>query len=173
MTMMMTTPASATDAASGSTTATAAVAAARNTTVAVAAEAVPQRARASASAILEKIMQLQGEIALINLHERTHMTADGGDVKHFEPSCPYCQAHGGNAGVSLKQPLEHQKEQGRQAKRKPACAMSPPPTPSSSSATAASVMNEMERTVEPAGRSGRVMVPRTWAGKRVKIILLG
>jgi putative transposon-encoded protein len=32
--------------------------------------------------------------------------------------------------------------------------------------------NEIERSVDASGKNGSVVVPRSWAGKRVKIILL-
>ena len=33
-------------------------------------------------------------------------------------------------------------------------------------------LNEIERSVDTSGKNGYVIVPRTWAGKRVKITLL-
>ena len=50
----------------------------------------------SASAILEKIVELQQEIALINRHEQAH-------VQHFEPTCGYCQGRAANARASEEQ----------------------------------------------------------------------
>ncbi len=53
--------------------------------------------RGSASAILEKIVELQREIAIINRHEQAHL-------QHFEPTCSYCQG-----GVAKKVAVEEQR----------------------------------------------------------------
>jgi len=94
-----------------------------------------------ASAILEKIMELQQEIALINLHERAHVS---GASLHFEPSCGYCQVHAGQIKAAR---IEDDKK--------------------------AAVSSELERSVELGDKAGAVTVPRSWIGKRVKVVLLG
>jgi putative transposon-encoded protein len=92
------------------------------------------------SAILEKIMELQQEIAQINLHERAH-TGIEGEVYH-EPTCNYCQA------------AEHiiKSDEGRNKK--------------------SSIVCELERSVESTGKNGNVLVPKSWAGRRVRVMLL-
>jgi putative transposon-encoded protein len=97
----------------------------------------------NSSAILEKIMELQQEIALINLHERAHVNR--GD-KGFEPSCSYCLASSGKLSTATVEAETEIKK--------------------------ISVTTELERSVELVGKAGSVIVPRNWAGKRVKVVLL-
>lgn len=89
-----------------------------------------------ASAVLEKITSLQREIALINLHERSHVR--NGEAG-FEPTCRYCQPG--------KEAQERKKAPG-------------------------SVVSELERCVESDGKAGAVLVPKSWAGRKVRVVLL-
>ena len=92
------------------------------------------------SAILEKIMELQQEIAQINLHERAHTGIEG--EAYREPTCAYCQA------------AEHIIKSDEVRTKK------------------SSIVCELERSVESNGKSGSVLVPKSWAGRRVKVMLL-
>ena len=92
-----------------------------------------------ASAILEKIMELQREIAIINLHERVHL----GESGRFEPSCSYCNPEGPRA-----RPVLEERKKGT------------------------SSLCELERCVEGDGKSGSVLVPKSWTGRKVKVVLL-
>jgi putative transposon-encoded protein len=96
----------------------------------------------NSSAILEKIMELQQEIALINLHERAHINRVSTE---FEPSCSYCLASVGRLKVERTE---------------------------TDSGKKTSTATELERLVELVDKAGSVTVPRNWAGKRVKVVLL-
>jgi hypothetical protein len=119
----------------------------------------------SSSAILGKIMLLQEEIGRINLHKLEHVTA-GGEIKRLHQACEYCQAlvtkeakHDAPASAVLvvQEPANNQTTEDAIA----------------GNSMATPMLNELERTVELAGKRGQVLVPRNWAGKRVKIVLLG
>lgn len=93
--------------------------------------------------VLEKILQMQQEIATINLHEREHIT-DLGELKIIVDNCAYCQVHLGHATRA----------------------------PSKGRPSRNAVSSELERTACAAGKTAHVAVPRNWAGKRVRIVLL-
>jgi putative transposon-encoded protein len=101
----------------------------------------------NSSIIPREIIAIHEEIALIDMHRTEHMAAYG-QVKVLDQSCKYCQPH---FGSEIKQ--EAAPEPQEEKKAKPA-------------------ENNLERTVDIAGKKGQIVVPRSWAGKRVRVILL-
>ena len=91
----------------------------------------------------KEIVAIRQEITLIDLHRNEHM--EGLKVRQPDAACKYCQPY-----VQLmQQPVK------REIERAPI-------------ATA----NDLERTVEVAGKKGQITVPRSWAGKRVRVTLV-
>ncbi len=100
----------------------------------------------SSSMIPSEIIAIHEEIALIDLHRTEHMSY--GHFKQLDQSCKFCQPHfGGEAKLEVIAPEPQEK------KAKPA-------------------ENNLERTVDVAGKKGQIVVPRSWAGKRVRVTLL-
>ena len=111
----------------------------------VSSDLVPN-SRKSLGIVMEKILVVEQEILMLNRHEREHVAPNGEQAKQ-SISCPYCQQqnlkHQANA-------CDKQVENGKKI----------------------ATLNEMEREVEISGKNGCVLVPKTWAGKRVKIMIL-
>ncbi|MGI0036848.1 MAG: DUF2080 family transposase-associated protein [Nitrososphaera sp.] len=99
------------------------------------------------SALIPKeIVAIREEITLIERHRTEHM--EGLKVRKADKSCKYCVQH-----VQPKaQPA---------AENQPAVGRSP-----------ISTVNDLERTVEVAGKKGQITVPRSWLGKRVRVTLI-
>jgi putative transposon-encoded protein len=96
--------------------------------------------------VMQKILVVEQEIVMLSRHEREHIAKHGDQVEQ-STSCPYCQEQ------NLKQQTsacEKQEENGKKIV----------------------TLNEMEREVEISGKNGCVLVPKTWAGKRVRIIMV-
>lgn len=76
---------------------------------------------------------------------RLHRTEhmEGLKVRHADSSCKYCQQY-------VPQPTVQQ-------------VIAPVPIPT---------VNDLERTVEVSGKKGQITVPRSWAGKRVRVTLV-
>ena len=102
--------------------------------------------RNSLGIVMQKILVVEQEILMLNRHEREHVATNGEQAKQ-SISCPYCQQK------NLKQQANACVEQGENGKR-------------------IATLNEMEREVEISGKNGCVLVPKTWAGKRVRIMML-
>lgn len=91
----------------------------------------------------KEIVAIRQEITLIDLHRNEHM--EGLKVRQPDAACKYCQPY----VQPMQQPVK------REIERAPI-------------ATA----NDLERTVEVAGKKGQITVPRSWAGKRVRVTLV-
>lgn len=96
--------------------------------------------------VMQKILVVEQEILMLNRHEREHVATSGEWAKQ-SISCPYCQQENLklHANASVKQEANGKK---------------------------IAILNEMEREVEISGKNGCVLVPKTWAGKRVRIMIL-
>jgi hypothetical protein len=110
------------------------------------------------AAIPIEIVQIREEIVQIDLHRSAHVAGDG-QVKQLDQSCRYCQTYGRSSTrnlPSLNGPatLEFELEGNIRAPR------------------FASSKAGLERTVDLSGKKGLIVVPRTWAGKRVRVSLL-
>ena len=92
----------------------------------------------------KEIVAIREEITLIDLHRTEHM--EGMKVRQADTSCKYCQQHA--------QPKQITAEN------------------SSAERVALTTVNDLERTVEVAGKKGQITVPRSWAGKRVRVTLV-
>ena len=98
--------------------------------------------------VLQKILEVQQQIVMLNRHEREHISATGAIIKVIT-SCHYCQLQSDSGN------WEHHdsNKQGDKTKK-------------------IATLNEIEREVEMSGKNGCVIVPKTWAGKRVRLTLL-
>ena len=92
----------------------------------------------------KEIVAIREEITLIDLHRTEHM--EGMKVRQADTSCKYCQQYA--------QP-KHVNAENSSAERVPL-----------------TTVNDLERTVEVAGKKGQITVPRSWAGKRVRVTLV-
>ena len=93
--------------------------------------------------VTQKILEVQQQIVMLNRHEREHIT---GDTYTRNAACPYCQdCDTDNFPIGNNQ---------KESKKK------------------ISTRNEIEREVEISDKNGRVIVPKTWAGKLVRITLV-
>lgn len=149
-------------------------------------------------AILQKTIQIQNDIRLINLHQQQHILPHNGKVQYLDASCMYCKAFlGEEAGAALTMTEEgfqsnnnsdistgvhdgskittiDSRSVNRVQNSTTATVVLPPlsPTSYSESHDDMAILNELERTVDIASKKGQVIVPRTWIGKRVKVVLL-
>jgi putative transposon-encoded protein len=89
--------------------------------------------------VMQKILEVEQEIVMLNRHERGHIAKEG-EQGEQSTSCLYCQ----------EQDLNKQGKNGKKI----------------------ATLNEMEREVEISGKNGCVLVPKTWAGKTVRIIII-
>ena len=108
----------------------------------------------NSSIIPSEIIAIHEEITLIDLHRTEHMTGCG-QVRLLDQSCKYCQPH---LGCEMKQEV--------------ICEPAPEPEPHEVKKAKAPAENNLERTVDVAGKKGQIVVPRSWAGKRVRVTLL-
>lgn len=97
--------------------------------------------------VMQKILEVQQQIVMLNRHEREHITSTGGMAKP-NTSCPYCQQQCNTENCDQVSNRQHDN------KKK------------------ISTRNEIEREVEISDRNGCVIVPKTWAGKMVRITLV-
>lgn len=102
--------------------------------------------RNSLGIVMQKILVVEQEILMLNRHEREHVAPNGEQAKQ-SISCPYCQQQDLKYQANA---CDKQVENGKKI----------------------ATLNEMEREVEISGKNGCVLVPKTWAGKRVKIMIL-
>jgi hypothetical protein len=98
------------------------------------------------SSIPREIVAIRQEISLIDSHRTAHMT--GLQVRQADKSCKYCQPY-----------LDHQQPE-------------PLPSQQITGRTPLATVNDLERTVEVSGKKGQITVPRSWAGKRVRVTLV-
>jgi hypothetical protein len=98
---------------------------------------------AASGGVVQKILEIQEELVMIDKHKREHL-AISNDTNN---SCMYCQRRQQLLGG-------HETNKAAKAKKKNR------------------TLNEIERSVDASGKNGCVIVPRSWAGKRVKIVLL-
>jgi putative transposon-encoded protein len=99
------------------------------------------------SALIPKeIVAIREEISLIEQHRTEHM--EGLKVRQADNSCKYCQQH--------LQPKEQPIAESQHAVVR----------------AQISTVNDLERTVEVAGKKGQITVPRSWLGKRVRVTLI-
>lgn len=97
--------------------------------------------------IPKEIVAIREEITLIELHRTEHM--EGIKVRQADKSCKFCQPY-----VQQLQALA--------AVENPQLVERVPLT----------TVNDLERTVEPAGKKGQITVPRSWAGKKVRVTVI-
>jgi hypothetical protein len=90
----------------------------------------------------KEIVAIREEITLIELHRTEHK--NGINVRQADKSCKYCQLY-------VQQP----QDQPTETQRAPI-----------------STLNDLERTVEASGKKGQITVPRSWAGKKVRVTLI-
>lgn len=100
--------------------------------------------------IVPRILQIQAEMLIINRHNREHSTGKPND------SCVYCQRK--RELLQQHQILESQHPKNEVIVVKPKKKIQ--------------TLNEIVRSVDVSGKNSYVSVPRSWAGKRVKITLL-
>jgi putative transposon-encoded protein len=112
---------------------------------------IPQSRSHGLGITTEKILEIQQEILLINKHKREHIT-DNGEIRQPESSCAYCQRHHHLIEVRADRKMTIAQQEKNKKK--------------------VETLNEIERTVEVSGKNGCVTVPRTWQGKRVRIVLV-
>ena len=98
--------------------------------------------------VLQKILEVQQQIVMLNRHEREHISGTG-YILELNTSCPYCQQQSDSGN------WEHHVSNKRRDKTKKIA-----------------TLNEIEREVEMSGKNGCVIVPKTWVGKRVRITLV-
>lgn len=97
--------------------------------------------------ISQEIAAIRDEITLIDAHRTEHM--DGTKVRQADRSCRYCQQY---------LPKEQHAPE----------TMAKPEVERAS----LNVVNNLERTVDVAGKKGQITVPRSWVGKKVRVTLI-
>jgi len=112
----------------------------------VSSDLVPNN-RDSLGIVMQKILVVEQEILMLNRHEREHIAKHGEHVEK-STSCPYCQEQ--NFKKQQANACDKQEQNGKKI----------------------ATLNEMERDVEISGKNGCVLVPKTWAGKRVRIMIV-
>ena len=98
------------------------------------------------SIVMQKILAIQQEILMINKHGKEH-TANNNEVRQLQNSDTAYQQCNVAISDGVQQPDKERKKR-------------------------LETLNEIERSANIAGKNACVLVPKTWAGKRVKIILM-
>lgn len=106
-----------------------------------------QSSGGSSGIVMQKILAIQQEILMINKHEK-HIVSSG-EAGQPESSCGFCQQQ--NIVIHDRNGTD-QREKERKKRLE--------------------TLKEIERLVDISGKNGCVLVPKTWAGKRVRIILV-
>ena len=102
----------------------------------------------SSGIVMQKILAIQQEILMINKHEREHIVSHV-EARQSESSCGFCQQQ--NLVIHDRNGTDpREKERKKRIE----------------------TLKEIERLVDISGKNGCVLVPKTWAGKRVRIILV-
>lgn len=112
----------------------------------VSSDLVPNN-RDSLGIVMQKILVVEQEILMLNRHEREHIAKHGEQVEK-STSCPYCKEQ--DLKKQQANACDKQEENGKKN----------------------ATLNAMERDVEISGKNGCVLVPKTWAGKRVRIMIV-
>jgi putative transposon-encoded protein len=109
--------------------------------------------RSSGGSLVEKIVEIQKELILINKHKLEHNHIPTAHTESTSSSsCVYCQRRRKQLLEGGSPVADNKAHQGiRKVIR---------------------TSNEIERLVDTSGKNGSVTVPKSWAGKKVKIILL-
>ena len=107
----------------------------------------PSFSQERASMMPKEITSIQEEITLIKQHRTMHM--DGLQVRSPDRSCKFCKQY-----IPAS-------EEPKQVQAQPITGRPPLAT-----------VNDVERTVEVAGKKGQITVPRNWAGKKVRVTLI-
>ncbi|HKU49051.1 MAG TPA: DUF2080 family transposase-associated protein [Nitrososphaera sp.] len=97
----------------------------------------------------KEIVAIREEISLIELHRTGHM--EGLKVRQADRSCKYCQPYMQHNIIVKQSQLATTDETVR---------------------VPLATANDLERTVEVAGKKGQITVPKSWAGKRVRVTLI-
>jgi putative transposon-encoded protein len=116
----------------------------------------PQRA--------QKLIEIQDEIIRIEIHRVKHLTMEK-NSRELDPSCKYCSM---NSEGKLRKDLLNAEIIQESSEPKINKNVLIRKEISKSSAQ----FNDLERTVDDSGKRGQIIVPRTWVGRRVKVILL-
>ena len=95
---------------------------------------------------MQKILAIEQEILMINKLERVPMS-NNGEVRQSMNSHASCQGH---VLTNPEKANQNEKERKRRGE----------------------TLNEIERLVDVVGKNTSVLVPKTWAGKRVRILLI-
>lgn len=114
----------------------------------------------NASAIPREIIAIHEEITQIDVHRTEHMIGYG-KVKQLDQSCKYCQVYFQSEVTQAASPAEPAAPEIRPQGKSDDCNCKP-----------AAKQHNLERTVDLAGKKGQIVVPRSWAGKRVRVTLL-
>jgi len=104
--------------------------------------------------MMGKILQIQQEILSIDKHKRQHITNEG-EFKQPDSSCTYCQRH-----HHVNEPTVEGKTVNEEIDNRPRIKRK------------RETLNQLERRVDLSGKNGCVLVPRSWSGKRVRIIIV-
>jgi hypothetical protein len=99
--------------------------------------------------VTQKILEVQQEILMLNRHQREHVAGDG-RIAQPTKSCPHCQ----NDNNHKEKQVDGHKNHEDCGKRKIA------------------TLNEIEREVGISNKNACVLLPKTWVGKRVRIVLV-
>jgi putative transposon-encoded protein len=104
--------------------------------------------------MMGKILQIQQEILSIDRHKRQHITNEG-EFKQLDSSCVYCQRRHHVSEPTVKGQNVTEEIDNRPKIRKKR-----------------ETLNQIERRVDLSGKNGCVLVPRSWSGKTVRIVIV-
>jgi hypothetical protein len=111
----------------------------------------------------QKLIEIQDEIIRIEIHRVKHLTMEK-NPGELDPTCKYCSMNSeGKMSKDLKS--ESIQELPEPKINKNVVIKKEISKPSAQ-------FNDLERTVDDSGKRGQIIVPRTWVGRRVKVILL-
>jgi putative transposon-encoded protein len=99
--------------------------------------------------IPKEIAAIRDEIGLIDAHRTAHM--EGSRIRQLDSSCKYCKPYAEKAEEKKVPVVKDQAMATRGS---------------------LSTVNDLERTVEVSGKKGHIIVPRSWAGKKVRVTLI-
>jgi len=112
----------------------------------------------------QKLIEIQDEIIRIDIHRVKHLAIEK-NLRELDPKCKYCSMN-----FEEKMGKDLLEASGTQELKEPEITKNVVIRKEISKPSAQ--FNDLERTVDDSGKRGQIIVPRTWVGRRVRVILL-
>jgi len=111
----------------------------------------------------QKLIEIQDEIIRIEIHQMKHLGIEK-NIRERDPTCKYCSMYFVEKnGKDLEAGEIQNSTEPKVGKNVVVRKEISKPT---------AQFNDLERVVDGAGKRAQIIVPRTWVGRRVRVILL-